>query len=73
MAGTVVLTGYLLSFGPIHWLGSRGYVSAPVLNMCQIIYWPTTVLVQNGPEPVSKAIWWYACLWHAKPPLPTFQ
>ena len=54
---------YVLSAGPANWLMYRGVLRGRLLEAVVALYWPVRWLMDNGPEPVSKAIRWYAELW----------
>ena len=62
VAGAAVVL-YVLSSGPANLLMYRGILRGRPLTICGAIYWPLRWLMENGPEPVSNAIRWYAELW----------
>ena len=59
----VVPVLYVLSAGPINWLMYRGILKGWPLAVFSAVYWPLRWLIENGPEPVSNALRWYAELW----------
>jgi len=68
---TVLLVGlvlYVLSIGPVMWLGVRKYLPDWALGARATIYRPMIWLVEDGPRPIGRAIEWYAALW--LPPQP---
>lgn len=55
MIGVPVL--YIASFGPVCWLGHRGFLSG---GMIEVAYRPIAIVLRSGPPPVRKALRWYA-------------
>jgi hypothetical protein len=55
---TVLLAVYVLSTGPILWLGKHGYVSAGI----GVIYAPLVLLAELSPF-IRDVLNWYVGLW----------
>ena len=54
---------YPLSFGPVNWLAGHDYVPEWMAQALEIFYWPLALTSAYGPEPIRKALFWYAELW----------
>jgi hypothetical protein len=59
IALAVLLSIYLLSFGPAcWWIADRSF--GYYYRMAPICYWPIGRIALRGPEPIRNAICWYA-------------
>jgi hypothetical protein len=61
------LIAYPLSLGPAAWLAEHDWLTGRTLELAEKFYYPIIWLDENGPEPVSDAIDWYADLWTGPP------
>ena len=52
---------YVLSCGPVRWLGNRGHLSAEVARFFSWFYWPLACASQI--EIFGKAMAWYLSFW----------
>ena len=60
----VVLVGYPLSFGVTHWIDGHHWLQPFCYTAKRTVFRPIIWLYENGPQPVSDAIMWYADLWY---------
>jgi hypothetical protein len=58
----VALLAYPVSYGPACWLDSRGWFPAVLHDAAICFYWPIGWLMRHGPQPIAKALWWWADL-----------
>jgi hypothetical protein len=59
----LALIGYVLSTGPILWLGTHNLIPPPVEPVLEWFYAPLIWLYDHGPEPIHTAFDWYFDFW----------
>jgi hypothetical protein len=59
---------YVLSIGPAAWLHTRHLMPESLSSATRHFYDPIHWIMGHGPEPVGRAITWYAQLWSANAP-----
>ncbi len=64
---TVVAVGvnglYFAAAGPVNLMIDRGLMPKWLFTMCATIYRPLSWLIENGPEPIRRALLWYFSFW----------
>ncbi|MEA3210514.1 MAG: hypothetical protein QOE70_3571 [Chthoniobacter sp.] len=62
----VIVSLYVLSIGPVTWVGDKYYPGWIRSDAVFTFYSPVLWLLKESPKPVGDFLWWYMQLWQPR-------